>query len=182
MAGIFNKFINSMKLDDDYDDEEFEPDEEFEDLDYREDNAKPRRFSRPSKDDDLDLDDETEDYKEKKSTFRPSFMKQSSQNVFPMRNKSKMEVRMVKPTSLSDAQEITDILLSGRAVVVNMVGISIDTAQRIIDFTSGACYSMSGNLQSISDFIFIITPNNIDLTGEFSGSIGGGSDSLNFNI
>ena len=74
---------------------------------------------------------------------------------------------MVKPTSMDDAREVCDILLSGRAVVINMEGVHVDLAQRIVDFTSGACYSMNGNLQSISKYIFIVTPSSIELSGDF---------------
>ena len=42
-----------------------------------------------------------------------------------------------------------------------------EIAQRIIDFTSGASYSMNGKLQKISNYIFIITPDNVNLSGEF---------------
>ena len=67
-------------------------------------------------------------------------------------------VSTIKPTSLEDAREICDYLLAGKAVVLNMEGIHTETAQRIIDFTSGATYSMDGNLQKISNYIFIATP------------------------
>ena len=74
---------------------------------------------------------------------------------------------MVKPASIDDAKEVCDILLSGRVVVINMEGVHVNLAQRIVDFTSGACYSMNGNLQSISKYIFIVTPSNIELSGDF---------------
>ena len=48
-------------------------------------------------------------------------------------------------------------------------------AQRIIDFTSGATYSMNGNLQKISNYIFIATPESVELSGDFQDLFGGGS-------
>ena len=74
---------------------------------------------------------------------------------------------MIKPTSVEDGREISDTLSSGRAVVINLERIDIEIAQRIIDFTSGACYSMGGNLQKISDYIFIVTPKTVELSGDF---------------
>ncbi len=87
--------------------------------------------------------------------------------VVPMRSRNNMEVCMVKPTSMDDAREICTILLSGRSVVINMEGVEIELAQRIVDFTSGACFSMNGNLQNISKFIFIATPSSVELSGDF---------------
>ena len=85
-------------------------------------------------------------------------------------NRVNFEVCMVKPTSMSDAKELCDILIGGRAVVINMEGVNLDLAQRVIDFASGACYSMKGNLQNISRNFFIVTPSNIGLTGDFTAA------------
>ena len=43
---------------------------------------------------------------------------------------------MVKPTSVEDGQVIIDTLLDNRTVVVNLEGITTDTAQRIMDITA----------------------------------------------
>ncbi|MBQ7248396.1 MAG: cell division protein SepF [Lachnospiraceae bacterium] len=180
--GFVNKFLNSMKLNDDYDDEEFEPDEEFDDLDYTEEpkTRKSAPVSRPKVESELALDDDDEPAEE--TSRKPVFRSKKPQpSVVSMKNRANMEVCLIKPTSISDSREIIDILLSGRAVVINMEGLNLDIAQRIVDFSSGACYSMNGNLQSISKYIFIITPSNIDLSGDFAGAFGG-SDSLSVNI
>ena len=58
---------------------------------------------------------------------------------------------------------------------MNMEGIHMETAQRIIDFTSGATYSLSGNLQKISNYIFIATPPSVELSGDFQDLLSGGN-------
>ncbi len=89
-----------------------------------------------------------------------------------------MEVCVIKPTSVEDAREITETLLANRTVVLNLEGLDVDIAQRIIDFTSGSTFAISGNLQKISRYIFIITPASVDISGDFqdilSGTFGGG--------
>ena len=82
---------------------------------------------------------------------------------------------MIKPTSIEDSKEICDYLLAGKAVVLNMEGLHMEVAQRIIDFTSGATYSMNGNLQKISNYIFIATPESVELSGDFQDLLGGAS-------
>jgi len=84
-----------------------------------------------------------------------------------------MEVCVIKPTSVEEAREITETLLANRTVVLNMEGLDVDLAQRIIDFTSGSCYAINGNLQKISHFIFIITPASVDISGDFQDIFGG---------
>mgnify|MGYP004476947857 CR=1 FL=1 len=66
----------------------------------------------------------------------------------------------------NDVEEITDTLLNGRTVVINMEGLNVEIAQRIIDFTSGATFAMRGNLQKISNYIFLATPNGVDISGD----------------
>ena len=78
-----------------------------------------------------------------------------------------MEVCVIKPTSVEDAREITETLLMNRTVVLNVEGLDVEIAQRIIDFTSGSCFAISGNLQKISNYIFIITPATVDISGDF---------------
>ena len=78
-----------------------------------------------------------------------------------------MEVCVIKPTSVEDAREITETLLNNRTVVLNLEGLDLEVAQRIIDFTSGAAFAISGNLQKISNYIFIITPASVDISGDF---------------
>lgn len=87
-----------------------------------------------------------------------------------------MEVTMIKPTSMDDSRDICDYLLAGKAVVLNMED-HMETAQRIIDFTSGATYSMNGNLQKISNYIFIATPDSVELSGDFQDILSAGATS-----
>ena len=77
-----------------------------------------------------------------------------------------MEVCVIKPTSVEDAREITETLLNNRTVVLNVEGLDVEIAQRIIDFTSGSCFAISGNLQKISNYIFLVTPTDVDISGD----------------
>ena len=51
-------------------------------------------------------------------------------------------------------------------VVDNNIGLDVDIAQRIIDFVSGSCYAINGNIKQISETIVIVTPEDIDITGD----------------
>ncbi len=86
------------------------------------------------------------------------------------------EVCVIKPSAFEDAKEIIETLLSGKAVVVNFEGLHLEISQRIIDIIYGACYALDGNLQKISNYIFIATPHSVDITGDFLELYGGSSD------
>lgn len=93
-----------------------------------------------------------------------------------------MEVTMIKPSSMDDSRDICDYLLNGKAVVLNMEGLHSEIAQRIIDFTCGAAYAIDGNLQKISNYIFIATPENVELSGDFQNILAGGTEPAVGNV
>lgn len=158
---LLGKLMDSIRLSDGDDDEYFLDDEEYDD----DKPAKKGLFGKREDDNYDDIYDEDEPPK-------PRFLSRSNK-VVPM--KRSMEVSMVKPTSIEDAKEICDYLLAGKAVVLNMEGLHTEVAQRIIDFTSGATYSMNGNLQKISNYIFIATPESVELSGDFQDLFSGGT-------
>lgn len=90
-----------------------------------------------------------EEEQEPAAPIKSRFGGRQQAKVVPMKNQKggSMEVCVIKPANVDDAREITDTLLSGRAVILNLEGLHVDIAQRIIDFTSGSCYSIDGNLQ-----------------------------------
>ena len=155
---LLSKLMDTMRLGPEEDDEDYYLDDDFEE-------EPPRRglFSRK---------DSAEYEEEEEPPEKPRFLGRSNPKVVPMRRS--MEVTMIKPTSMEDSRDICDFLLAGKAVVLNMEGIHTEVAQRIIDFTSGATYSMNGNLQKISSYIFIATPDSVELSGDFQDILAAG--------
>ena len=78
------------------------------------------------------------------------------------------EVCIMKPLSFNDSQDICDVLLSSRIAVVNLEDTDLPLAQRIIDFLSGSVYALNGKLYNISNFIYIIAPDMVDISGDYA--------------
>ncbi len=78
-----------------------------------------------------------------------------------------MEVVVIQPESYDEAQEICDHIKSKKPVIINLEKMERTIAQRIMDFISGSCYTLNGNLQRVTHNIFIIAPENVDIAGEF---------------
>lgn len=164
--GVMDKFLTYMKLNDEEDDYY----DDYDDYDEPEEPA-PKPKKQPLK------DSEPQDEKPvRKPTPKVTPMRQTSRKV----TGAGMEVCVIKPSSVEDAREITDTLLANRTVVLNLEGIDVDVAQRIIDFTSGSTYAISGNLQKISHYIFIITPASVDISGDFPEILSGSFDVPSF--
>ena len=153
---LMDKFLDVMRLngDDDDDDYEFANEDYYDDDDYEEPKKKVSR-------------------KEPKKLTEKEEPKKPVQKITPIGKSQKkqvvntgMEVCVIKPTAIEEEIEIVDTLLSGRTVLINMEGLNLEIAQRIIDFTSGATYAMNGSLQKVSNYIFLATPNGVDISGD----------------
>ena len=158
--GLMDSFISAMKISEGNDDDMFEDDDEYLD------------------DEDV-VTERTVTVSKAEAVSEPR--RQPVSRITPVRQQKKvigsgMEVCVIKPNSVEDAREITETLLANRTVVLNMEGLDVDIAQRIIDFTSGSCYAISGNLQKISHYIFIITPASVDISGDFQEILSGSFD------
>lgn len=186
---VFNKIINTLKLGDDYGFEEDGDflDDEAEADDYEEDRPQRRILGRSrAEEDDFAYEEDIPEPEEErtpqvvKSTaqrnFRTSSRNQSAK-VSPIRSKKQgsMEVCVIRPRSMEDAHEITETLQEGCTVILNMEGIDMNLAQRLIDFSCGSCYAFQGALQKISNYIFIITPPGVDISGDFQEALNGGA-------
>lgn len=73
---------------------------------------------------------------------------------------------VINPEDYDTAREICDYIKSGKPVVVNLENMAFETAQRVMDFLSGSCYSLNGNVQRVAKNIFIVAPNNIDVSAD----------------
>ena len=153
---FLDKFLNVMRLNPDDEDDEFYNDDYYDDEDDEE-LANEKSFkSRREKE-----DSESEKFKPVRTTSKVTPMRASKKQ-----STSGMEVCVIKPTSFDDSREITDTLLNNRTVVLNVEGLDLEIAQRIIDFAAGSTYAIRGNLQKISNYIFIITPGSVDISGD----------------
>ena len=225
---FIDKFLNAIKLNDDFDEDDDFLDEEEDVLDEEDEEEevkpKPRKrfFSKFS----LDDEDEDEDYEEfdeepvkpakpakaaRSDTLRKSASKSRTESrsaaesahtvgysarpadrersytrtdsnkagkrkARDIRRRSAsqaMEVNVVRPASMEDTREIADTLMDNCTVVLNLEGLDVDIAQRVIDFTCGVCYSLHGNLQKISSYIFILTPADVDISGDYQSILDG---------
>lgn len=208
--GVLDKFLDAIKLNDDYDEDGFLDedllDEEDEDFLDDEEDGKPKKkffekFSKKKEESELDDFDSDEEPAPKAAPKQPAPKAASaaakapakqerparpaaSSKITPMRSSRKssqspnMEVCVIKPTSMEDTREIADTLVDNSTVILNLEGIDVELAQRIIDFTSGACYSLGGSLQKVSSYIFVLGPYNVDITGDLQNILGGSVPSV----
>ena len=123
-----------------------------------------------------DFDDEVEmssnsraDYDEEPVAERPArrgFSRVQPTTDINSRSASQMQVVLVKPERFDEATAIADHLNFKRTVVLNLEVASKETSRRLLDFLSGAAYIKNGEIKKVANSTYIITPCNVDVTGE----------------
>ena len=75
-------------------------------------------------------------------------------------------VHVIEPRGFDQAQEVGDRLKANQPVIVNLQGLDRDLQRRLIDFSSGLTYALSGSMQRVADQVFLLSPTNVEVSQE----------------
>ena len=96
-------------------------------------------------------------------------------NIFKRKNKvvsmpqpQQIKMQISKPTSFEQANDIIAQLKKKNSVVINLEYVSKEVGRRIVDVISGAVEALDGNIEKVSNSIFVIAPYNYDIENQFS--------------
>ncbi len=95
---------------------------------------------------------------------RPQGRKAPVLNLQGSRNN--MRLVIVRPAEFGEAQAIVENIKSKKPVLVNLEGAEPGEARRIIDFLSGATYALDGNMQKVSQHIFVFAPAQVEVNAQ----------------
>ena len=73
---------------------------------------------------------------------------------------------VVGPTSFNDAQDVADKFKVNVPVILNLQGVDRDLSRRIIDFASGLCYGLGGQMERVANQVYLLTPNDVEVSPE----------------
>ena len=88
--------------------------------------------------------------------------------VVAMPQPQQIKMQISKPTTFEQAIEIINQLKNKNSVVINLEYVSKDVGRRIVDVVSGAVKALDGNMEKVSNSIFVIAPYNYDIENQFS--------------
>ena len=71
-----------------------------------------------------------------------------------------------RPKNFNDAQDVADKFKDTIPVILNLQGADSDLSKRLIDFASGLTYALDGGMQRIADKVFLLTPQNVEVSAE----------------
>ncbi|NLP37480.1 MAG: cell division protein SepF [Firmicutes bacterium] len=88
-------------------------------------------------------------------------------NLHSVNSSKDLRLVITKPREFEEAQAIVDHIKNRKPVLVNLEEAEAEAARRIIDFISGATYAVDGNMQKVSQQIFVFAPLQVEVNAEF---------------
>jgi cell division inhibitor SepF len=79
---------------------------------------------------------------------------------------SSAKPHVVIPSDFNDAQLIGDRFKASQPVIINLQGADVDLARRVIDFASGLCYGLGGQMERVASQVYLLTPNDVEVSDE----------------
>ncbi len=138
MKGFFSDFLNR---DDEYDQEEF-----FEEPGY---------------------DEEEDDEIEYKSQGRKNLLKSRNNKLMSMpESQHLVQMKIVKPSSFEQAQEVCDLLKDKNSIVLNLEYVQKDVGRRFMDYIYGAVHFANGKVEKVTNSVFVIAPFNYEIAND----------------
>ena len=96
---------------------------------------------------------------------RPS-RRNGPQVVRPVPPDASARPHVVVPESFNQAQEVADKFKGNQPVIVNLQAAERDLARRLIDFNSGLCYGLGGQMEKVANQVYLLTPSNVEVSAE----------------
>lgn len=116
---------------------------------------------------DEEYDNEIKDDEE----IEPVITNKKNSKVVNIHTSSATKVTITKPVDYEEATEICEALKNRRIVLVNTTVLELKIAQRLLDFISGSCYALGGELQQIEKGVYILSPSNVEVTNELKNEL-----------
>ena len=86
--------------------------------------------------------------------------------VRPVTMPATTKPQLIIPKSFNDAQAVADAFKDQTPVIVNMQSAERDLARRLIDFSSGLCYGLGGQMERVAESVYLLTPTDVEVDDE----------------
>ncbi len=120
-------------------------------------------------------DYEDEEYesevREEEESIEPVITNKKNNKVVNIHTSTSVKVTITKPVDYEEATEICEALKNRRIVLVNTTVLELKIAQRLLDFISGSCYALGGELQHIEKGVYLLSPSNVEVTNELKNEL-----------
>jgi cell division inhibitor SepF len=75
-------------------------------------------------------------------------------------------VSVIEPSSFNDAQALADRFKRQQPVILNLQNADGELSRRMVDFCAGLTYALDGQIQTVANRVFLLTPRNVEVSAE----------------
>jgi cell division inhibitor SepF len=86
--------------------------------------------------------------------------------VRPLPKAAAAKPHTIAPSSFNAAQEVGDRFKQNQPVILNLFGLERDLSRRLIDFASGVCYALGGQMEKVTNGVYLLIPANVEVSPE----------------
>lgn len=80
----------------------------------------------------------------------------------------------VHPRTYNEARTIGEHFRDGVPVIMNLSEMEDADAKRLVDFAAGLIFGLQGNIERVTSKVFLLSPNNVNVTAEDKERIAAG--------
>ncbi|SMX75714.1 cell division inhibitor SepF [Brevibacterium sp. 239c] len=75
-------------------------------------------------------------------------------------------IKTIHPRSYNDAMVIGAAFREGTPVIMNLSEMDENNSKRLVDFSAGLIFGLHGSIERVTNRVFLLTPENIEVSGE----------------
>lgn len=120
-----------------------------------------------------DLEDEYDELEDEESLINNerNLSNSKQKKVFNIHTNNNIKLVIHEPAKYEDIAKVIDDVKNRKPVVLNLLQMDIEEKRKAFDFTSGAIYTLEGNIQKVAKDIFILAPNNVEIDGSLQDEL-----------
>ncbi len=96
----------------------------------------------------------------------PMAMRPRGPVVRPIMAEPSPKPHALSPESFNEAQEVADKFMAGVPVIMNLQGAERELSRRLVDFASGLCYGLRGQMERVTNQVYLLTPSEAHVSDE----------------
>lgn len=82
----------------------------------------------------------------------------------PNRQGGRSEMVLLQPRAFEEMPQVVTLLRERKSVIVNLILMDPDQAQRSVDFVAGGVYAIDGHQERLGENIFLFTPSVVQIS------------------
>ncbi|MGF7237494.1 MAG: cell division protein SepF [Frankia sp.] len=82
----------------------------------------------------------------------------------PIEEPPPYRIATLQPRSYSEARQVGEEFREGTPVIMNLTEMDDVDAKRLVDFAAGLIFGLHGKIERVTNKVFLLTPNEVDIT------------------